>query len=62
MWHNIAAAFCLVLVLEGILPFANPRSWRRAVVMVAQMDDRALRLMGLSSMLLGAGLLYFVNG
>ncbi len=62
MWHDIAVAFCLVLVLEGILPFITPRTWRRAIVTAVQMDDRSLRVMGLASMLLGVGMLYLVNG
>ena len=61
MWHDIAVAFCLVLVLEGILPFVNPRSWRRAIYTAAQLDDGALRLMGFASMLVGVGMLYLVN-
>lgn len=62
MWHDILVAFCLVLVLEGILPFISPRSWRNAIYTAVQLDDRALRIMGLVSMLVGVGLLYLVNG
>lgn len=62
MWHDVALAFCLVLVLEGILPFVSPRSWRNALYAAMQLDDRSLRIVGLVSMLLGVGLLYFVNG
>lgn len=62
MWHDILVAFCLVLVLEGILPFISPRSWRNAIYTAVQLDDRSLRMMGLVSMLVGVGLLYLVNG
>ena len=31
MWQEFGIAFCLVLVLEGILPFLCPRQWREAV-------------------------------
>ena len=61
MWHDIAVTFCLVLVLEGILPFVSPRSWRKAIYTAAQMNDSSLRVMGLVSMLLGVGTLYLVN-
>lgn len=52
---------CLLLVLEGILPFLCPRRWREAVVSLARLDDRQLRLIGLGSMLLGTGLLYWLR-
>lgn len=62
MWHDIAVAFCLVLVLEGILPFVSPRSWRKAIYTAVQLNDNSLRTMGLVSMLLGVSVLYLVNG
>ncbi|WP_041770987.1 DUF2065 domain-containing protein [Metapseudomonas resinovorans] len=61
MWQELGIAFCLMLVLEGILPFLYPRRWRAAVLGVAGFKDRHLRLMGLSSMLLGTGLLYLLH-
>lgn len=61
MWHSVAVAFCLVFVIEGLMPFVSPSRWRRMLALVAQMDDRSLRLIGLASMVLGTGLLYIVN-
>ncbi|SDT30196.1 DUF2065 domain-containing protein [Pseudomonas oryzae] len=58
MWQELGIAFCLLLVLEGILPFLSPRRWREAVVSLARLEDRQLRLIGLGSMLLGTALLY----
>ncbi|MGH8352551.1 MAG: DUF2065 domain-containing protein [Pseudomonas sp.] len=58
MWREFGIAFCLVLVLEGILPFLYPRRWREALMQLAHLPDRWLRLMGLASMLLGTALLY----
>ncbi len=62
MWHDVLVAFSLVLVIEGLLPFLSPDSWRRAVLNVAQQADNSLRVMGFISMLVGAGMLYLVNG
>jgi uncharacterized protein YjeT (DUF2065 family) len=59
--QDLATALCLVLVIEGVLPFLSPRSWRGMVAKLALSDDRSLRLAGLASMLLGAGLLYLVR-
>ncbi len=61
MWHDLWVALCLVLVIEGILPFISPRSWREAAQLMAQFDDRSLRLAGLFSMLVGILILYLVN-
>ncbi|MBT8765553.1 DUF2065 family protein [Pseudomonas boanensis] len=61
MWQELGIAFCLMLVLEGVLPFLYPRRWRAAVLGLADLTDRHLRLMGLSSMLLGTGLLYLLH-
>lgn len=62
MWHDVLVALSLVMVLEGLLPFLSPRSWRKMVFSVAQQADRPLRTMGLMSMLVGAGMLYLING
>ncbi len=61
MWTEILTAFALVLVIEGVMPFINPAGLRRMVVLVAQMDDATLRVVGLTSMLAGVILLYLVN-
>jgi uncharacterized protein YjeT (DUF2065 family) len=60
-WQQIAVGVALVFVIEGILPFAAPRLWRDMVRQVSELDDRSLRVFGLSSMLFGLGLLYLVN-
>ena len=52
---------CLVLVIEGVMPFMAPRAWRGMVSSAANLDDRRLRLAGLCSMLMGTALLYLVN-
>ena len=61
MWQQLATAFCLMLVLEGIIPFLYPARWRRLVENLAGIDDKTLRLIGLGSMLAGTGLLYLIN-
>jgi uncharacterized protein YjeT (DUF2065 family) len=59
--QHLLVAFCLMLILEGILPFLYPQRWRKLVVQVAQISDRHMRLLGLASMLLGLGLLLLVR-
>ena len=61
VWKQIAVAFALVFVLEGLMPFLAPARWRDMVTQIAQADDGTLRKIGLFSMLFGLGLLYLVN-
>lgn len=61
MWHDLGIALCLVLVIEGVVPFLYPRRWKEMVAALAQVDDRTMRIVGLVSMLSGTGLLYLIN-
>ncbi|NBC48932.1 MAG: DUF2065 family protein [Gammaproteobacteria bacterium] len=61
MWHALLLAFSLMLVIEGLMPFLSPNTFRRLLVQVASQDGRRLRLYGLVSMLSGVTLLYLVN-
>ena len=61
MWEEIGRAFCLMLVIEGILPFLYPTRWRRLVASIAMVSDRYLRIVGLVSMMIGVGLLYVLK-
>lgn len=61
MWEDLARAFCLVLVIEGMIPFLYPRRWRQLVATLALLDERRLRLAGLTSMLIGAALLWLLR-
>jgi uncharacterized protein YjeT (DUF2065 family) len=61
MWHDLWVAMALLLVLEGIWPFLSPESMRQVLIVIAQQDNRSLRISGLISMVCGVLLLYFVN-
>jgi hypothetical protein len=61
-WQDLWAAVALYLVLEGLMPFANPGGMKRALARLAELDERTLRIAGLVSMIAGAMLLYFVRG
>lgn len=61
MWRDLGVAMCLVLVIEGIVPFLYPRRWRHMALSLAEVDDRTMRLAGLSSMVAGTVLLYLVR-
>lgn len=55
------AAVALMLIFEGLLPFANPGAMRKAWLMLGQLDDKTLRLGGLASMGVGVVVLYLVH-
>ena len=59
--QHLLVAFCLMLIIEGILPFLYPQRWRQLVVQLAQISDRNMRFLGLASMLLGLALLLLVR-
>ncbi|MBS0446382.1 MAG: DUF2065 domain-containing protein [Proteobacteria bacterium] len=47
-----------MLVVEGVMPFLSPGSWRRLFERVTRLSDGQIRFIGLSSMLAGMLLLY----
>ncbi|MFC4728761.1 DUF2065 domain-containing protein [Coralloluteibacterium thermophilus] len=61
MGANLWAALCLVLVLEGLMLFAVPRTWKRAAFSMLRMPDRALRVAGALAIGLGLVLLQAVR-
>lgn len=61
MWDTLLVAFALVLVIEGFLPAVNPGLYRRMLQTAARMDDRAFRTWGLTLMIVGAVILYFLR-
>ena len=61
MWNELAIALCLVLVIEGIMPFLYPRRWRALAMTLADVPDSAMRVAGLVSMLTGTLLLYLIR-
>ncbi|TCS70117.1 hypothetical protein EDC61_11721 [Sulfuritortus calidifontis] len=50
-------ALALMLLIEGLLPFLSPRTWREAFTRMTQLNDGQIRFMGLISMLAGLLLL-----
>ena len=46
-----------MLVVEGLLPFFSPPTWRQVFQRAMQMSDGQIRFLGLASMLGGLALL-----
>ncbi|MEP7061471.1 MAG: DUF2065 domain-containing protein [Betaproteobacteria bacterium] len=53
MADSLWTALALVLVIEGLLPFAAPRIWREAVARMSALGDGQLRFVGLLSIVAG---------
>jgi uncharacterized protein len=60
-WPDLAAALGLMLVIEGILPFASPGGIRRALARLAALDDAALRIAGAASMVAGCAVVWLAR-
>ena len=55
---TLLAAFALMLVFEGLMPFIAPQVWRNAFRKVMEMQDGQIRFIGLTSMIAGLILLF----
>jgi uncharacterized protein YjeT (DUF2065 family) len=58
MKDAIWLALGLVLVIEGLLPFLNPGSWRRLFEQALKLSDDQVRIIGLLSILIGLALIW----
>ena len=61
MQVNLLAAFALMLILEGVLPFMAPAVWRETFRKMTELSDGQLRFIGLGSMLGGLLMLLLVK-
>jgi len=55
---SLWAALAIVLILEGLLPFAAPQLWRDTFRRIGELSDGQIRFMGLASIV--AGLIGFL--
>jgi uncharacterized protein len=60
MSSTLLAAFGLMLVFEGLLPFVAPQTWRETFRRMIALKDGQLRFVGLIS-IAGGLLLLFLN-
>ena len=61
MWSEILTAVALVLVIEGLLPFASPGRYRQLVAQIVSLNDNNIRITGLVVILAGLALLIIVR-
>jgi len=61
MLGDFGLALALVLVIEGFLPTVNPQGFKRTMRMLTELDDKHVRRWGLTLMIIGAGLVYWMK-
>lgn len=61
MWQELIVAGCLMLVIEGMLPFISPQRWRVMLAGMLSLNDQTIRRMGLACMVTGVVLLTVLN-
>ena len=61
MWSEILTAVALVLVIEGLLPFASPGRYRQLVAQIVTLSDNNIRITGLIVIVIGLALLLIVR-
>ena len=62
LWSLLLIAVGLMLVLEGLLPFVSPERWRAVFERAAKLSDGQLRFLGLTSLVVGCGILLVMLG
>ena len=58
---DLLAALCLMVVIEGLVLFAVPDSWKRTAASLLQLPTPVLRRMGGAVMLAGLAGLWLVR-
>jgi len=54
-------AIALVLIIEGLFPFASPAGWRKMFVQLLQLQDGQIRSFALVSILGGLMLIWWLT-
>jgi len=58
---DFLTAIALLLIFEGLMPFASPEKWKQAIQSIAQLDAAKIRLFGFMSMAVGLLILYSLS-
>ena len=61
-WQDLLAALAFVLILEGLMLFADPKAWKRMVAQLLPQPDRQLSVIGGFMLIAGLIALYLIRG
>ncbi|OKY26845.1 DUF2065 domain-containing protein [Thalassotalea sp. PP2-459] len=56
----LLTAFCLALIIEGLIPALFPNKWRNYVLKIAQESPRNIRTMGIVVVFIGCLILWLL--
>ena len=59
--NDLWVALCLLLVIEGMMPFLYPEKWQAWLTQVVEAEPSALRWVGLAMMISGSLLLMWLS-
>ena len=62
MLYQLAIAFALIIVIEGVLYALFPNGMKRMLVSMIDVPSSALRTAGLASAIVGVVLVWFLRG
>ncbi len=58
---DFLTAIALLLIFEGLMPFALPDSWKEMIQNIAEMESSKIRTFGFLSMMCGLLILYWLG-
>lgn len=61
MWEVFFIAIGLMMIFEGIFPFSFPNAWRETFQKLILLEDSQIRIIGLTSMVIGLIILLLVD-
>ncbi|HPP47099.1 MAG TPA: DUF2065 domain-containing protein [Accumulibacter sp.] len=61
MTPSLLLALALMLIIEGLLPFVAPSTWRETFRRLISLSDGQIRFIGLTAMIIGLVLLILVK-
>jgi uncharacterized protein len=59
--NDLWLALALVLIVEGLMPFISPATWRRLFEQMLTLQDGQIRFFGLLVIALGLGVLILLT-
>ena len=59
-FKELFIAIGLILILEGLIPFISPSSYKRALLQLKEIHDNYLRIVGLVLIILGVIILNLI--
>lgn len=60
-WQSLLAGFAFYLIFEGLMPFLSPGRFKQTLILVLQLDDSKIKMIGAIAISCGIALLFFIK-